>query len=476
MAQVLGFSNVKVNGVATVEIKTQLARTLPFYAKSGCSWGSQTISQPPNGQAGTLPLLYASTDTNAARLTTLVTNPASNPPQIPVSPASTADSLVINGETGTLAGVTEVGFFQSGALTAGPDPEGTPNTTTTTFTIDGTNSQITIPHIPSTVSSVEGAWYVRVKIGNSQWSPVSTGNGSNYVFRALRLLIGQPTLTCGQGSDQGNFGTIDTPPASPPATGLSGVNDQVAYNISQGLTSRLSAFKQADWNTGGTPAYTCNSGTPNVILWPGVGTNCVLVQPGVPSNAAEQGFITGVGSYPGLLTDTNAKHFCPNSYPSSTTHTSTLRNRTDNNDVLSCFFTNDTTTVAQVSSQSYNGPAVIDQSIYQSPRFVNVPILSFPGNGSSNRWQILGFRPGFITDQPGTATRQTGVPIEDPGCGNSSTNFSGECHGILYSQGQLQAVNVIFLNQKALTDPPLDPNGQYIPYTGSGPKVPLLVN
>jgi hypothetical protein len=35
---------------------------------------------------------------------------------------------------------------------------------------------------------------------------------------------------------------------------------------------------------------------------------------------------------------------------------------------------------------------------------------------------------------------------------------------------------VVFINQNALPDPPLDPAGKYIPYTGTGPKVPLLVN
>ena len=484
MARILGFQNTNVNGVATVEIKSPLMKTLPFYAKDACSWGNQTIAQPPNGQADGL-FLYSDNrpgdaNGNTARLVSLATSPASSPPTVPVdasSATSPTDALTITATTGTLNNIVKVGFFQSGTLSTGPNPEGTPDTTlgSTGFTVDATKTTITIPHIPTTVTGVEGQWYVRVKNAAGVWSPVLTGNGVNQVIRALPLIVGQPTLTCGQGSDQGNFGTIDLPPASPPAQNLHGVNDQIAYNISQGLTSALAPFPENLW----TSDKTCTNSPQGTKLWNLDGTNCVSTQPGVPTSSAEEGFLFGIPQTTytkGLLQDVSSDHFCPNNYPNGTSHTATVRGVTVNNDVLTCFLNDNTTTISDISSSTYSGPAVLDQSIWNSPRFVSVPVLNFPGNGSSKKFQILGFRPGFITDQPPAATRSTGAPIMANNCSAVANNFTGECNGLSWSNGQLRAVNVVFINQAALPDPPLDPSGKYIPYTGTGPKVPLLVN
>jgi Flp pilus assembly protein TadG len=477
LGKLLGQNSVDVNGAATVEIKSPLMKTLPFYAKDACSWGSQTISQPPNGHAEGLKL-FAPTDTNTALLTSLTTNPAtSNPWTVPLDATAPSDSLVITAQVGTLAGVTKVGFFQSGALSTGPNPEDAPVPTVDVDGVnavkDGTNTTITIPHLPSTVVSTEGAWYTRVKIGAS-WSAIETKITGVTTFRALMLIVGQPTLTCGQGSDQGNFGTLDLPPNSPPAAGLSGVNDQISYNISQGLTGYLAPFDPTKY----TENRTCTATSDGATVWDGPGTNCVLTQPGVPSGAAEQGFVLGIPhtTYTkGLLQDVNPAHFCPNDYPTAT-HVSTLRGVSINNDVVTCFLLDNTTTVSDVSSKTYAGPVVFDQSIYNSPRFVTVPVLQFPGKGGSDRYQILDFRPGFISDQLMTDTRDGGSPIVDPTCGSNAPNWSGTCNGVKYDKGQLLAVNVIFINQAALPDPPLDPNGKYIPYRGAGPKVPLLVD
>jgi hypothetical protein len=482
--QVFGFESVDVAGQATVEIKTPLQRTLPFYAKDGCNYGNQTVAQPTNGNSVSGILLSHPSDTNSALLNSLTTNPATAPSaNVPLNVQPPNDSLVINAQSGTLLGVTAVGFFLSGAISTGPEPVVVANSPTSPPDANGNpslfvppvNGQITIPHLPVAVTSVEAVWYVRVKIGG-QWSPLSTGNGSNTILRALPLTVGTPTLTCGQGSNAGNFGTLSLPPGSPPATNLSGNNstDQISYNIIYGLTHGLAPFKPSQL----TPNLQCTASTPGAKLWPADGTNCVDTVTGLDSTAAEQGFLTGINaSYPkGLLQDTDPENFCPNNYPSGTTHLTSMRGRTINNDVLTCFFTNDTTTVSQVSSASYAGPPVIDQSIYDSPRFVSVPILSFPGQGGSNKYQILGFRPGFITDQPPDATRVTGVPIASPSCDLNGANATGECNGIAYDHGQLNSVNVVFLNMTALPNPPLDPDGGYIPYVGTGSKVPLLVN
>jgi hypothetical protein len=470
-AQVLGFNSVDVAGQATVEIKTLLRKTLPFYSFTGCDWGQKVIANPTNGQAANGVLLSHNAETNAALLNTLTTNPASTPAQVPLYVTDPSDGLKINANAGTLAGTTDVGFFLSGTNTSGPEPK----------TIDSTqfsvaNGVLTIPHLPTAVTSVEAIWYVRVKIGGS-WSPISTGSGSNTVLRALPLTVGSPSLTCGVGSNSGNFGTLDLPP-DPVVAGINGdAKKQVAYNMIQGLSHGLSPFPKA---LAADPFY-CEPPRPTgTIPWPADGTNCVPVKTGLDSDAAEMGFVLGIqnSSYnEGLLGEdtASASTKCPNNYPSSTTHLTSLRGHTINNDVLTCFFTNDSTTVSQVSSQTYTGPAVIDQSIYDSPRFVSVPVVGKqPGNGVSHDYEILDFRPAFITDQSAADNRISGAPIVS-GC-QSGNNFSGECNGLIYDHGQLNSVTLIFLNPKALPDPPMDPDGHYIPYTGSGAKRALLVN
>jgi hypothetical protein len=470
-AQVMGFSNVDVAGQATVEIESPLQKTLPFYAFQGCDWGEKVIANPTNGQSANGVLLARGSESNSALLNTLTTNPATTPAQVPLYVASPDDSLVVNADPGTLAGTTDVGFFLSGTNAAGPEPT---TIDSTQFSIS--NGVLTIPHLPTSVTGVEAVWYVRVKIGGA-WSPVTTGNGNNTTLRALPLTVGAPSLTCGVGSSSGNFGTLDLPP-DPVVAGINGdAKKQIAYNTIKGLSHGLSPFPS---NLAASPYY-CDPPRPSgTIPWPGDGTNCVPVKTGLDSDAAEMGLVLGISSpsYPeGLLEEGNSDSAtkCPNNYPGGTTHLTSLKNHTINNDVLTCFFLNDTTTVSQVTSQSYSGPVVIDQTIYDSPRFVQVPVLGTqPSNGTSHEFEILDFRPAFITDQAASDTRVSGAPIVD-GC-QSGNNFSGQCNGLIYSHGQLNSVTLVFLNPKALPNPPLDKNGKYIPYTGTGKKVPLLVN
>lgn len=470
-AQVMGFDRTTVAGRATAEIQSPLQTGLPFYAFQGCDWGAKVIANPANGQSANGVLLSHSSETNAARPTALSTNPATTPAQVPLSVSSPNDSLTLNADPGTLTGVTDVGFFLSGTNGAGPEPS----------TIDSSqfsiaNGELTIPHLPAAVTGVEAVWYVRVKIGGA-WSPVTTGSGSNVVLRALPLTVGAPSLTCGVGSSSGNFGTLDLPP-DPVVPGINNdAKKQIAYNTIRGLSHGLSRFP----SNGTTSASYCDSPAPaGTIAWPAVGTNCVPVKTGLDSDAAEMGLVLGIAnpSYPqGKLEqgNTDAATKCPNDYPGGTTHLTTLRGHTINNDVLTCYFTDNNTNVGQVSSPTYAGPAVIDQAIYHSPRFVQVPILSAqPSKGTSHRYQIVDFRPAFITNQSAADTRLTGTPAV-AGC-QTGNNFTGECNGLTYDHGQLDSVSLVFINPTALPNPPLEKNGKYVPYDGLGTKVPLLVN
>jgi hypothetical protein len=469
-AQVMGFDNVEVAGRATAEIESPLQAGLPFYAFQGCDWGEKVVANPTNGQSANGVLLSHPSETNPARPTTLTTNPPTSPAQVPLHVSSPDDSLTLDADPGTLAGTTDVGFFLSGTNTSGPEP----------VTIDSSqfsvgDGALTVSHLPASVTSVEAVWYVRVKI-NGTWSPVTTGSGSNVVLRALPLTVGSPSLTCGVGSSSGNFGTLDLPP-DPVVAGINGdAKKQIAYNTIRGLSHGLSRFPTSTSAT----AY-CEPPAPQgTIAWPADGTNCVPVKTGLDSDAAEMGLVLGISnpSLPaGKLEVGNADPAtqCPNNYPGGTTHVTTLRGHAINDDVLTCFFTDDSTTVGEVSSATYTGPVTIDQAIYRSPRFVQVPVLGTqPSKGTSHQYQIVDFRPAFITDQSVADNRLTGAPIT-AGC-QTGNNITGECNGLTYDHGQLNSVTLVFINPAALPDPPLEPNGQYLPYSGVGPKVPLLVN
>lgn len=458
LGRALGFTAVDVNGQATVEIKTPLLSTLPLYAFAGCDYGSQTIAQPTNGHSSDGVNLALAGTNDYIDLATLSVNPASSTSPPTVAQGSTTTSMTLTGSN--LDAVTKIGFFRS-AATNPPNPV----EVTTGFT--ATSTSLTLTAIPSSVTDVQDVWFVRLygtnkaHNGSDEWTRVTQkGNADKDTnLAALPIIVGSATLTCGQGSSDGNFGTLLLENTSPGAP--NGQSDNIAYNIAAGLQYSLAPFDEAKRTP---PDFECSLGQDGAHLWPGDGTNCVDTKTGLDSAAALKGFITGVASEPGLLTEVDADTLCPNDYPTGTTHkTVAPTGETINNDVLSCFFLNDTVTVGAVSSKTYSGGVVLDQRIYKSPRFVQVPVLGRqPDTGGSNKYEIVDFRPGFITDQPDLATRLTGTP--------SSGN------GITWSGNKLQAVNVIFLNIDALPNPPQDEEGHYIPYVGSGKKIPLLVN
>ncbi|MGH3470737.1 MAG: pilus assembly protein TadG-related protein, partial [Nocardioidaceae bacterium] len=447
LAGAMGYSGTQVQSVATVEIQTPLlSHIVPFYAYSGCDYGGQTISNPSNGHSAAGIMLAYPADTNAAALTSVTPN------QIALNDATS--SLTIVGTS--LTNVTQIGFFESGNGVAGPDPTQPPQTTVPAagFTINAAGTQIKVnAPLPTNVASVQDTWFIRVLIGG-KWSAVQDKFGN---LLALPFVVGDPLLTCGQGSSQGNFGTVYLPNQS-----QSGQWQQIAANIANGLDGPLNIFPNAasDW--------TCVQGVPtgSVVVsndpWT-TPVNCLDTKTGLPANAATGGFITGIGSYQGLLTHVGSGTGCPNNgQPNNLPNTTTFGNYTINNDTLSCFFTDTTTNIGAIDSPTYtlSGP-VLDQAIYNSPRFIWVPVFGTqPANGGSKKYQIVDFRPGFITDQVNSATQQTPLPPGDP-------------NGVTGS-GTVDSVEVDFINSQALPTPPN--GGPTTPYTGTGPKVLRLVN
>jgi hypothetical protein len=435
-----GHDSLNLQTKATVAIKSAKIQTLPFYAYTGCDYGPQTISEPNNGHAATTVNLSHPTETNGALLDTL------NP--VTVAYNDTTSSLTITG-TG-LGTVTQVGFFESGNSSAGPEPI-TANVLTDAAHRTSTMVKIDAP-LPAGVTSVQNVWYVRVKIGTN-WSPVTSGNGNNSVLRALPFTIGNSLLTCGQGSNDGNFGTLKFQ--------STGQWQETARNIAVGLDHGLDTFPTPVSN------YTCSATSPlpvRSVLWPNEGTNCVDTETGMAQNAATAGFVTGIsgtGGFSGLLTKTTPGTGCATS---GIPATKTLMGKVINNDTLSCFFNDTTTNVGQIGTATYTLPGpVLDVKIWSSPRMVFVPVLGVePSSGGSNKYQIIDFRPGFITDQTETAVKAT-VTSANNGLTLSSNG------------NDVQSVQIVFINPNAL---PAPPGGVAVTdyVAGRGPKIVRLID
>ncbi|WP_191907903.1 pilus assembly protein TadG-related protein [Nocardioides cynanchi] len=454
-AGLLGVNSVDVIGQSTVEIRSPKFSALPFYAFNGCDYGPQTLQQPNNGHSAAAVMLYKPSDNANATLTSIT------PTSYPVDTTGTVtEKLVISGSGFT--NVTQVGFFESGNGVDGPPPVTIDNSVSVKFTISPDGKTITIPDLPDQtrgVSGVQEFWYIRVMIGG-KWSTYSVDNNGN-VVNAPMLTIGDPPLLCGQGSSSGNFGTLLL---SNHVGG--GADKEGAANVAIGLDSSLAVYP------GPAGDGTCTNAPPSVI-WTASGTNCVSTDTGMSANVASGGFL-GLGSSAvggnQYLMYPNGKTKCANydagSGTYSTEATTSIKGKLVNNDTLSCFFISPTTHISDVDQDpatgGYTGSVpLISPSIYDSPRFGYVPVLrTQPTNGKSTMYQIVDFRAAFITDQPPSAVK--GDPAQ------TATN------GFIMDNNGVNSVQVIFLNPNALPSPPVK-NGT-INYTGSGPKIPIMVN
>jgi len=301
-----------------------------------------------------------------------------------------------------------------------------------------------LPNRPGGLAGVQIFCFFGVKSGGS-WSPVPFAS----TLTGPMLPTGNPPLLCGQGSSAGNFGTLKL---SNHVGG--GMDNMGAANVALGLDHTLAPYPVA----GRLPDGTCSSSQTTSVLWPSEGTNCVDTDTGMSSKVATDGFVKGGSWGPGLLAKSSYDTRCgPGGTPAWTVWSGTQIN----NDVLTCFFTDPALHIADVANKSYAGGPVFSSDIYSSPRFGYVPVLPVqPANGGSKNYQIIDFRPAFITDQPASAMKGDG-----PGTANN---------GLINDKGKARAVQVVFLNARALPPPPV--TGGTVAYTGAGPRVPLLVD
>jgi len=468
-AGVFGVDDIDVQGNATVGLFSPLG-VMPVYAVSGCDYGNQTITDPPTGQTGplTIPTLAYDTDTNDTTL-----DPASASPDTVAVLALGGDTVTFGlGNGGRYENVTNVGFFPSDGGAAIIIASFTHGTTTHTPTnpLTANSGTITVT-LPAAVQSSQQVWYTRV-LGDK-----TTGSGPSAVVvpawsaktQAPAFRVGDPPLECAGTPSDGNFGVIKLE-----RTDVTSVNDQLALNMATKLQEPTTLTTHAQADVTGLCADGINGAKVTELPNPGQqdGTNCVDTDTGLPASATTSGLVTGVAGEPGRLVGHPTATGC-NPTGGSSDRAMTFGNGANantyqvNNDTLSCFLDNGTTSLQDITSSSYcpganNTCPVFDEAIFESPRFFFVPVLSVtPVSGGSDRYSIVDFRPAFITDETVTTATIKG------------THTASSDNGLTQDGDDIRSVKVIFFSIKAL---PNSTNGQVTTYLGVGPKIIRLID
>jgi hypothetical protein len=417
-------TQIKVPASAAAEIRSPGTSMMPMYAvDNGCDSGTQTISDATGSPSpAVVPVLAPTTD------------PSFNSASFTVSPSETPGGTAAPLPmtlTGTgLDGVTEVGFTTATGVHYIVDDDGDGND----FTISGSTS-IRLDSVPPEVLALEDSWFVRV-FKDGKWSQTAT---------AQMFSVGE-RLYCSS-SVSGNFGSLRVPrDDSPPG-------DWLARNIVLGIQPALAIHPSPplDGSCKGDPSPTVESGD---------GTNCLGTDPGFPTEALTDGLITGVGSGPGRL-DADTTSGCGRGGSDSRT-AATPTGEKLNDDLLTCFITDDTTRIGDLTGSAEN---VLSADIFSSPRFFWMPVIGTePTAGRSDRYPIVDLRAGFISDQPLVASPAT--PYESSVSTHAGVMFD--------SHNKVRSLKVILFDADALPETAA-PTGDEVAYTGSGTRVLSLV-
>lgn len=470
MARVMGFQGSYVGATATVNIYSPGLRVLPMFAVLGCDYGLQTLADPANGHdTPTTPTLAFNSESNNTQIVPdLILKDSSGNPINSIALNSTGNTVTVSAKKWDNS--RYIGFFRGDNST--PSLIQIAPLVAPTAAPYSNNPQSTVTvNIPNAVTQTSAAWYVRVYDSTGNENPITDPHSPgkwSAASEALGIRVGNAVLQCSQGSSDGNFGTLKLPRTDVPTSG------DLPVNIAAGLQSPLSLTKHQEWATD-SPAGKCTDGVNGAVTSPGSKgtlvpyTNCVGTDTGLPANDATQGLITGANGYPGLLT---TKGTAPGCAPdgSSNSRSVTINGPGGgtfslDNSVLTCYFTNTTTSIADIATASYNGGAVLDKSIIDDPRFVWVPVVAVrPDCGSCANYSIIDVRPAFITDQqPVSGAVKNSNPAQN---GVTPDN------GVSIANNGITSLKVVFFNSDAM---PRDTNGNVIDYLGVGPKVTRLV-
>jgi hypothetical protein len=413
-----GNTGVEVPATAAAQIKSpSQSSSLPMYAVSGCDTGYQQLTDPPPGPAPAPVVPDLTPDGPPYNTVSNLAITTPNPAEIPAG-SVTPVPMEVKGKN--LVGTTAEVWFTNAAgdhvQAAGP----------LGITTSGPNFTITVPTVPQTVLDTNGIWYVRV-FNDGMWSSESD---------AQALVIGD-LLFC-NGMVSGNFGTLKLARSDgAPATWLE-------MNIIKGMEPLL--------QINASSAVPCSPVDSDHA--PTSPTDCVSTDPGFPNEAATDGLVNGSGSNPGRL-DQDTTPGCDRTGGSNRTMTAPALN----DDVLACYIVG----AHNVGDVIAGEPGILSADIFKSPRFFQIPVIPVQAShGASGAYPLIGFRPGFITEEPSSSTR------------TARGSVTGH-NGVHFHAGHVEQLNVVLFPDAALpeTAPPV---GGEIDYIGSGTKVLVLVN
>jgi hypothetical protein len=413
-------AGVDVPAFAAAQIKSpSQTDTLPMYAVSGCDTGAQVLTDPPPGPA----------PTSAAPPTTPVGDAdlqGSGP--LEVTP-NAVDSDLLTQPVVVTGSVKSLGGYVAQAVFYNANGESHPAVGTTTVPTGGgyQDFSLSLATVPPAVLASNGIWWVRVTFTSG-----ATVRWTEYQDSAA-FTVGD-LLFC-DGAVSGNFGTLrlartDVVPGR-----------WVETNIIKGVMPHLTVNA-----SNVVPCSPVDSDHTPVSP-----TDCISTDPGFPNEAATDGFV-GTDSSPGRMRVDTTPGCDRNGGDDRTSASPNL-----NDDLLTCYILGGHS-VGDVVSGTEN---ILSADIFDSPRFFYIPIIPVEAaNGASGAYPIIGFRPGFITEESMAATATARGAI------------TGH-NGIHFHSGHVEQINVVLFPESALPET-APPRGGEIDYTGSGTKVLVL--
>lgn len=406
-------TTINVPAHAAAEIMSPKLATLPMYIAQTCISGSQvTITDPPNGHVAAL-----------------------TPPDFPetglnnglrignVSPNRFLDEDIASGDTEIKVQLQGGGKYVAGDRIWFTNHDDL--TVQHSHDVSGADvgSNQTTFDLPAAVIANLGVWWVRVERAG-----LFTADSE-----ADSITVGDIGLC--NGSLSGNFGTL--------VVARTDHSHELVKNIILGA--------EPDLTVNPSSAIPCPVAQSEIN--PTSPTDCVSTKPGFPGSELSNGLIHGLTSegLKGRL-DVNTMTGCDrNGGSSRTPGTYSL-----NDDNLKCFLVNGAT----ISDVRLGGPATVGLSgeIVSSPRFFRIPILpEDPSRGSSTNYPITGYYYVFITTEGAS-------PVSGYNGIEMRTNGS-----------KIETLSVAILNSDSLPATVPHP-GKVTAYTGSGPKVVVLVD
>lgn len=405
-------TSINVPAHAAAEIKSPKMATLPMYIAQSCISGSQIqITDPPKGQLDALD----APNFPETGLTTALTFSNS------WSDTRFLDADIAAGNTAIKVQLQGSDKYVGGDIITFTSHDNLATTYSHTVAAADVDKNSTTFNLPPEVAASPGIWWVRIQRG-----------GIFMVDSEARAITVGDIGLC-NGSLSGNFGTLALARSEP--------DHELVKNIILGAEPLLTV----NANPTVVPCPVAQSTTT-----PTSPTDCVSTKPGFPGSELTSGLILGADGLKGRL-DAPTKPGCSRSGTDSRTPGTYALN----DDTVACYLVNGGTLAnALYPSATTN---VLSGEIVTSPRFFRIPILpEDPSHGASTNYPIQGFRYVFITTE-GTS---------------SITGYNGIT--MRSSGNKIETLSVAVLNDKALPDTVPNP-GDVVDYTGSGPKVVVLV-